>query len=109
MIWVLYTFDISEIITSIVSAFQYWPIFSDELDSNTTLAFFFMNVTTYDFFYQLSNNDFGNNENLPKFPLYGFVIFDPIEHMEFKKNLEDNYKYFDQISGENFLFFGIPL
>lgn len=107
MIWVLYTFDISEIVTSIVSVFQYWPIFSDELDSNTTLAYFFMNVTTYDFFYQLSNNDFGNNENLPKFPLYGFVIFDPIEHMEFKKNLEDNYKYFDQISGENFLFFSV--
>ena len=108
MIWFLFAFDFQEIHQLIVSCIHKLSIYLIANDSNVTLAYYyFMNVTTYDFFYKLSNNDFGNDENLPKFPLYGFVIFDPIEHVEFKKNLEDNYKYFDQISGENFLFFSV--
>jgi hypothetical protein len=76
-------------------------------DSDFSLGFYFMAVTTYDFFDKLCNSDLKKDEALSSFSLYGFVIFDPIEHADFKKNLEDNYKYLDRKSGENFLFFTV--
>jgi hypothetical protein len=76
-------------------------------DTELSLSYFFMAVTTYDFFYKLCNSDLKKDDALSSFSLYGFVIFDPIEHADFKKNLEENYKYLDRKSGENFLFFTV--
>jgi hypothetical protein len=75
--------------------------------NNLDWAYFFMGVTTYDFFYKLRNKEIVENESFSKFNLYGFVIHDPIEHKEFNTFLEDNYDYLDQISGGNFLFFTV--
>lgn len=107
MIVMWFVFDVPEIVTFIVSGIQNLTVFFDDQYSNNSLAFFYMHVTTYDFFYKLANIDRYKDEPLPQFSLYGFVIYDPIEHVDFKKNLEENYKFLDQISGENFLFFSV--
>ena len=107
MIVMWFVFDVPEILTFIVSGIQNLTVFFDDQYSNNSLAFFYMHVTTYDFFYKLANIDRYKDEPLPQFSLYGFVIYDPIEHVDFKKNLEENYKFLDQISGENFLFFSV--
>jgi hypothetical protein len=107
VIWLWFIFDVPEIFAFIVSVSQNLTVFLDDQDSSASLAYFFMHVTTYDFFYKLTNIDRYKHEPLPQFSLYGFVIYDPIEHVDFKKNLEENYKFLDQISGENFLFFSV--
>ena len=107
MIVMWFVFDVPEILTFIVSGIQNLTVFFDDQYSNNSLAYFYMHVTTYDFFYKLANIDRYKDEPLPQFSLYGFVIYDPIEHVDFKKNLEENYKFLDQISGENFLFFSV--
>ena len=90
MIGFLFALYVPKLFAFIVLGLHNLTALFEHQDSSASHALFLMHVTTYDFFYKLSNNDFGNDENLPKFPLYGFVIFDPIEHVELKKNLEDN-------------------
>lgn len=100
-------FDVPELFSFIVLGLHNLTALFEHQDSNASLAFYFMHVTTYDFFYKLVNIDKSKHEPLPQFSLYGFVIYDPTEHVDFKKNLEENCKFLDQISGENFLFFSV--
>ena len=107
MIGFLFAFDVPELFSFIVLGLHNLIALFEHQDSTASLAYYFMHVTTYDFFYKLVNIDKSKDEPLPQFSLYGFVIYDPTEHVDFKKNLEENCKFLDQISGENFLFFSV--
>jgi len=91
--------------------FLFWPFDQPNVlvdDSpNVMLGYFFMSVTTYDFFYRLTSSELNQDEVLSKFSLFGFVIYDPTEHADLKKYLEENYDHLDQISGSSFLFFSV--
>jgi len=100
-------FDFNFVNQEFISLIQKFFSFLINNETDVSLGYFFMSITTYDFFYKLTNKDLIKDEGLPNFSLYGFVIYDHVEHAEFKKNLEDNYKYLDQKSGENFLFFSV--
>ena len=83
------------------------PNLSAVAQPQALLGYFFMSVTTYDFFHRLTNLKGSEDGVLSKFSLFGFVIYDPIEHADLKNYLEVNYDHLDQISGSSFLFFSV--
>jgi hypothetical protein len=68
-------------------------------------------VNTYNVFYALAKKEPHGlrrlKDILERFSIFGFVIYDPLYHLEFKNELEEYHEQFDSISGRNFLFFSV--
>lgn len=73
--------------------------------------FFMQPLSSYNFFYTLANRDKRGldriSDILNQFSLFGFVIYDAVEHHTFKSKLQESYDYLDSITGNKFLFFSV--